>query len=313
MTDATENARQRDRSPAYPIIPLETALERLVTFDSHFKRVAARPGKVGEAWGIKAKAHASRTLAALRYFGLIDYHGSGKDRSVVVSDEGRKYLRAQQEITKREVITAAALRPQQIAKFWDHWGTDQPADPVCLDELVFNNRFSEGGARGFLKVYKDTIAFALLSGSDKIHHTDDGDEDKADDSPDGNENKAAIGDLVQWTSGGALQFAQAKRVRAVSKDEQWVFVEGEETGLPMAQIEIAEKGSIPPLGGSTDLEPPTLPLEKGWSEERLLDDEGQEILIRYKGDATPERYEFIRDYLDFKLDRLKPKKDAPAK
>ncbi len=39
----------------------------------------------------------------------------------------------------------------------------------------------------------------------------------------------------------------------------------------------------------------------------IRDDEGQEILIRYKGDATPERYEFIRDYLDFKLQRLKPK------
>jgi hypothetical protein len=75
----------------------------------------------------------------------------------------------------------------------------------------------------------------------------------------------------------------------------------------MAQIDIVEKGVTSPPGGSTDLKSPTLPLEKGWREERLLDDEGQEILIRYKGDATPERYGFIRDYLDFKLSRLKPK------
>ncbi len=88
-----------------------------------------------------------------------------------------------------------------------------------------------------------------------------------------------------------------------------MFVEGEETGLLMSQIEVVEKGSTLPPGRSVGLgvDPPILPLEKDWREERLLDDEGQEILIRYKGDATPERYEFIRDYLDFKLNRLKPK------
>jgi hypothetical protein len=53
--------------------------------------------------------------------------------------------------------------------------------------------------------------------------------------------------------------------------------------------------------------PPVLPLEPGWREERLLDDNNEEILIRYKGEASPERYAFIRDYLDFKLARLKPK------
>jgi hypothetical protein len=112
---------------------------------------------------------------------------------------------------------------------------------------------------------------------------------------------------IAWTSDGVLQFAHAKRVRAVSEDEQWVFVEGEETGLPMNQVKIAEKGTTPPSGASTDQKPPILPLETGWREERLLDDNGEEILIRYKGDATPERYTFIRDYLDFKLQRLKPK------
>lgn len=307
MTETAKNAKQRDRSPSYPIIPLETALRRLVAFESHFKRTAARPEKVGEGWGIKAKAYADRTLAALRYFGLIDYQGTGKDRSAVISDEGWKYLRAQQETMKREVIRAAALRPRQIAKFRDHWGTDRPADPACLDELVFSYGFSDAGARDFLKVYDDTISFAGLSNSDKIDRTDNGDENEEDDSPVDDHKKAAVGDLVQWTSGGANQFAYAKRLRAVSEDEQWVFVEGEETGLPMNEIQVVEKGPVPPTTDSANLTPPILPLEKEWHEERLLDDEGQEILIRYKGEATRGRYEFIRDYLDFKIKRLKPK------
>jgi hypothetical protein len=169
MTEVNDNATQRDRSPAYPIVPLEVALARLVEFEAHFKRTAARREKVGEAWSIKAKAHADRTLAALGYFGLLEYKkGTGDGRDIIISEEGRKYLRAQQEQTKQEVVKAAALRPKQIAKFWANWGADRPADAACIDQLTMKNGFSVGGAREFLKVYDDTISFAKLSDSDKI-------------------------------------------------------------------------------------------------------------------------------------------------
>ena len=173
MAENAESSGQQDRSPSYPIVPLETALDRLTSFEAHFKRSAARPEKVGDAWGIKAKAYADRTLAALRYFGLIKYKGVGKERLIVISDEGRKYLRAQQDETKREAVKAAALRPKQIAKFWNDWRDDRPADAACLDELMDKHGFSERGARKFLAVYDATITFAGLAVSDKIPDEDD--------------------------------------------------------------------------------------------------------------------------------------------
>ena len=147
MVDTTENVVQRDRSPAFPVIGLNTAFERLVEFEAYFKRSAARPEKVGDAWGIKTKAYADRMAAALRYFGLLEYQGAGKDRTIAVSEEGRKYLRAQQEETKQEVIKAAALRPKQIAQCWELWSNDRPADAACIDALVQNHsfRFIVGG------------------------------------------------------------------------------------------------------------------------------------------------------------------------
>ncbi len=167
MTDANETTGQRDRSPAFPVVSLETAIERLTEFEIHFKRTAARPEKIGDAWGIKTKAYVDRIAAALRYFGLLEYQGSGKDRGVVVSEEGRKYLRAHQEATREQVIKAAALRPKQIAKFWNTWGADRPADAACMDDLIQNHGFSDSGARDFLKVYDATITYAKLSESDK--------------------------------------------------------------------------------------------------------------------------------------------------
>jgi hypothetical protein len=168
MTDTVENVAQRDRSPAFPVLGLQAAIERLVEFEAYYKRSAARPEKIGEAWGIKTKAYADRMAAALRYFGLLEYQGAGKDRTIAVSEEGRKYLRAQQEETKREVIKAAALRPKQMAVFWEHWLNDRPADAACIDDLVQNHGFSVAGARDFLKVYDATISYAGLSESDKI-------------------------------------------------------------------------------------------------------------------------------------------------
>lgn len=168
MTEVKETAtQQRDRSPAFPVVALETALQRLVDFEAHFKRSPAPPEKIGAAWKITTKAYADRIAAAMRYFGLLEYQGSGKDRSVIVSEEGRNYLKAQQETTKQEIIKRAALRPKQIATFWNLWGKDRPADAACIDELVRKHSFSVAGARDFLKVYDATISFANLSDSDK--------------------------------------------------------------------------------------------------------------------------------------------------
>jgi hypothetical protein len=177
MTETNESAGQRDRSPAFPVVSLEVAIEKLIEFEAHFKRSGARPEKVGDAWGIKTKAYVDRIAAAMRYFGLLEYQGAGKDRIVIVSEDGRKYLRSHQEEAKRQVIKAAALQPKQIAKFWNDWGADRPADAACMDDLIQNHGFSDSGARDFLKVYDATIAYAKLSESDKASPSEQADEE----------------------------------------------------------------------------------------------------------------------------------------
>ena len=50
-----------------------------------------------------------------------------------------------------------------------------------------------------------------------------------------------VGDRVQWTSQGAAQFAQPRRVTFVSPDGQWVLVEGSCTGLPAGQVTVVAR------------------------------------------------------------------------
>src|SRR5882672_7560261 len=160
MNDSdTPTKGKRDRSPSYPSISLKTAMERLATLDEHFKRHPAPFAKAGLAWGMKvASSQASSTVAALKSFGLVEYEGSGNDLKVNVSEDGRTYLRAQQENIKLEVLRRVALKPKAIAKYWAEWGNPRPIDDVCLDELVLKAKFSQPGAQTFLKVYDATIA-----------------------------------------------------------------------------------------------------------------------------------------------------------
>lgn len=50
-------------------------------------------------------------------------------------------------------------------------------------------------------------------------------------------------------------------------------------------------------------EPGTSPSD-GWTEEPLTDEVGDLIVIRYRGMPSRKRYDFIRDYLDLKIQRL---------
>ena len=164
---------RRDRSPPFPSLPLGVALARLDSFESHFKRSAARPDNISSAWGL-SKPYADRMVAALRYFGLLDYHGTGKERQIAISKAGRNFLQVQQDEVKQRLIKEAALRPKQISFFWNEWGDDRPSDSACLDTLMFTHNFSENGAKDFLKVYDNTISFAGLSKSDRSVAPDHG-------------------------------------------------------------------------------------------------------------------------------------------
>jgi hypothetical protein len=156
---------KRDRSPAFPQIPLGEAVERLTAFEKYFGRHPASLDKAGLAWGIKQFGD---ILASLRYFGFIEYAGGSNSRHIVITEVGRNLLRAQQESVKQQILKTAALKPKEMSKFWAIWGADRPPDPVCIDQLVMGNGFSDRGAPLFLRSYDATIAFARLARTDKI-------------------------------------------------------------------------------------------------------------------------------------------------
>lgn len=315
MVDAPQTQSQppevkapKDRSPSFPFIGLPTAIERLIAFEGKFGRHPTPANKAGLAWDMKeASSQAAQTLAALKSYGLVDYSGSGPTRLTNLTEDGRNYLRAQQDSVKRDLVRRFALTPKSIANYWHAWGAKRPIDPVCLDELVFKAKFTQSAAETFLRVYDATVAYSGLVDSDTETLPDD-DAGDVDELPAIDE-----GDFVHVEVNGSLQFANAVRVRAVQthNGKPFVFVDGETTGFPMESITLERKGE-----GAGKTLPPTLELpephrgatRQGWKEERLLDDDGGEIFISYQGEPSTARYAFIRDYLDFKVKRAQPTK-----
>ncbi|WP_292077502.1 MULTISPECIES: hypothetical protein [Brevundimonas] len=321
MSDtAVEAKTPKDRSPSFPFIPLQTAVERLIAFEQTFGRHETPANKVGRAWKMTdGSSQAFQTIAALKQFGLLDYKGTGPARATFLTEEARKFVRAQQESIKREVIRTAALKPKAMEKFWAMWGTDRPIDDICLDDLHFKHGFTQSAAATFLRVYDETIAFAGLTTSDAAEE----DDFESFGEQDADKSAVEVGDLVQVEINGALTLSQPARVRAIQVHDgkSWVFIDGSESGVPLSQVLVQQKGVVSPTS------PPTLPMtaapalphpnepartqpREGWKEERLIDDDGDETFISYKGEPSVERYEFIRDYLTFRIGRLR--KTSPA-
>ncbi len=221
MTDTnspkpTSNSKvPRDRSPSYPAISLKSAIDRLERFEKTFGRHPAPFAKVGMAWGInEGSSQSNSILAALKSFGLLEYKGSGSDRTAQISEQGRTYLRAQQDEIKKEIIKRAALKPKAMATFWQLWGADRPPDPICLDQLVRKYAFNDKAAPNFLRAYDETIAYAGLTNSDKV------DESDVEDDPEDNEENQGEPDQPSDKGGSKKPLGTEKEIKLMAGERE---------------------------------------------------------------------------------------------
>jgi hypothetical protein len=311
---------KRDRSPAYPFISLETAIERMTTFDAKFGRHGSPMNKAGIAWGYKGdSSQSAQTLSALKYYGLVEYIGPSDDRKVALTEEARNYLRAQQSSTKAEIAKSLALRPKAIQTYWAQWGADRPIDEVCLDQLILKDSFTESAAKVFLRVYDDTIVFAGLRGGDTMGTT----------LPDGSGNiqepvksmasAPKVGDAVRWESGGVIQF-ESRRILSLSADGAFAFVEGSATGLPVKELTVTQQAtqslapSQPPAAPTatvvatpSPVQAPTYtmpPEQIGTKQDTFTLDEGPAVL-QWPAKMSETSYEDFKDWVELQLRKIK--------
>lgn len=170
MTDADQDDKARkERSPSFPFIPLEKAIERARAMGDAHKRSPARPTTVADTWGYAPSSSGlQQTIAALKAFGLLEDIGKGSDRRVQLSDLAWRILHDTRPGAREQSIKEAALKPRLIAEYAQNWLPDRPSDNHCQSELHLDRGFTETAAKLFLRVFDETVKFANLTNGDSL-------------------------------------------------------------------------------------------------------------------------------------------------
>jgi hypothetical protein len=291
-----DSGKKRMRSPAYPYINLETALRRAKEFHDKENRGLAFMKVAAKHWGYEEKSSgALQTAAALISFGLMRDEGTGEKRKLQLTQTAlRIILDTRADSSDREgAIKEAALSPKIHKELWKRFeptvSNDQLRHTLILD---WTPPFNENSVDGFIREYRDTIAFAKLSESDKVASEDGKDGD-------GGKGSIQIGDYVQWESMGVLQFQEPKRIRELSPDGKYAFVDGQYAGLPMEQLTREKAPSGIPSNPATPTEPhkPLLP-NKHMQEFVVPLSDGSRAVFQWPNTLSKEDVADLKDSLE---------------
>jgi hypothetical protein len=251
MEDATEARKTKDRSPRFPFISLERALERASEFYAKEKRGAAPFASAATHWGYSpSSSGALQTFAALRSYGVLE----GGHKSMRLSNLAiRILLDKRPDSTEREELKRqAALNPSIAAEINKQWPDTPPSDPTLIHHLIINLGFNEETASKVAKIIKQNNIFTTLSPSNLQSL---------------NEEITNGGDIMNES----LNISPTKNVE-----------------LKRAVI------------GTSKLKV-----------ERTHDLGGLEITMQFNGEPTESTYEYLKDFIDFKLNQIKKaKKDS---
>ena len=179
------DAKKRTRSPSYPAIGLEDALDkmRILYEREHFAKIPVVAAL--DHWGHSSRSGAGfRVLGALKHYGLLDEERAGAQRFVWLSDRAKTLRRGPNDPQWNQECKDAALEPAIHAKLWDKWGPDAlPSDQTMrfsLEEMGFNPR----AIKKFIATLRSTLEFSGLLGDGRLTDRDD---EKPDKEPQGGE------------------------------------------------------------------------------------------------------------------------------
>jgi len=160
-----ERKTKRPRSPSYPGIGLEQAIERARELYKKESRNAAPIDAILSHWGYKPKSGAGGVVvAALKKFSLLDDEGSGEGRTARLTDLGLDIILAPEgSPERRKAIQQAAVMPGIHQELLEKFPSGLPSDETLIYYLTRDRQFTDGAARELADELRATLAFAGLS------------------------------------------------------------------------------------------------------------------------------------------------------
>lgn len=289
------------RSPSYPNMSLREAVDEVGKIERLYRNAPVDRTAAAKLIGYSSlSGPANKALAALASYGLLDRAGKGETR---VTERARDILHAANPEQRRQRLIDAALDPELFRELRERFeGIPVPPEDGVVTYL---NRqgFNPNAVRPAAKAFLDTMSYLQELGVSESHgadsKVDQSSTPPAGETPEVKYGGAAQGDLVQWEIDKVLQLEKAARVRAVQTHEgkEWVFVDGSETGMPMDQVIVEQKGPAQPGSkGPTLALPKDEPLRPGMRKEVFDLDEG-EVVLTFPESLSATSFEDLDAYL----------------
>ena len=151
--------RWKHRSPNYPGIDLEDAIDSVVKLHNSMGRNEFDADDAVKAWGYSSGSGPVRVrMGALRQFGLVD---GRRGESRRVSRTGLFFAtRDPSSAEYQDALRATAVRPPLFAKARD--AMPDASDNALRRWLLMDEDFSDEGASRFVEVFRSTMRFAGL-------------------------------------------------------------------------------------------------------------------------------------------------------
>lgn len=236
----------------FPFINLQKALVRakdLHEADRNNKGLGIP--SVFAAWGYSEKSSGGfQTVGALMTYGILEDEGSNADRRVRFTADGRRYFATELDEDRDSLRRVFARTPPLLGHLTHQWGDRIPPDHVARTYLKTEVGLNDQSARAVLGIYKDNLNYAGHGGEAEGRESQDSAPAPDQPSVELPRPTVKVGDFVQWTSEGVLQFPSPKRVRWVDDSGDWIAVDGSDAGISTSQVEIrastAERADAPP-------------------------------------------------------------------
>jgi len=270
MNEPIDLKKNKERSPNFPFIPLESALQKAQVFYSHERRGDAPASAAAKHWGYSDTSSAfKQTLAALKSYGLLVDAGG---RMVRLTEGALRILLDQRPDSgeRDKYLLEAALSPAVASEVFQRWPTGLPSDHTLAHYLIFDRGFQEETAARVAKILRLNDQFAKVSQQDL-------DDDISTVAP-------ATEQAIPTLSRLDVHRAQA----------------GAEPSHPAGVLaRTTQDFAMPPAAVPSQAAPVR--------SEKIIDPNGMDVTISFGGEPSQETYEFLADYIELRLKQFQRK------
>ena len=182
MTEPVAQKKSKDRSPTFPFITLERAIERAREFYAEEKRGVAPYKRAVIHWKYsEASSGGLQTVAALKNYGLMSEPvvTGATGRSIQLTDLALRIILDQRPDSEERAryVREAAFKPAVAAEVYGKWSESLPSPATLNHFLMLEKKFTEETASKVAKILKENHTLARIGGGDIESEDQDSDGD----------------------------------------------------------------------------------------------------------------------------------------